>query len=159
MDPGRLTPVEETSLLTVYARALDFDRPHPILGDEVARRVVDQVDYDFAGLGVLGSTERFVALRAKMLDASIGGLGRGAGNCQMELLLSFLHNPKFKLRPVLQCLQETVEPMRAELRWGYAIPYMVTGYMNQHPKDAMEFMEGKDYLNFVKFYDAMTEET
>ncbi|BBY29219.1 class I SAM-dependent methyltransferase [Mycolicibacterium sediminis] len=72
MEPGRLTPVEETSLLTVYARALDFDRPHPILGDEVARRVVDQVDYDFAGLGVLGSTERFVALRAKMLDDRIG---------------------------------------------------------------------------------------
>ena len=50
---------------------------------------------------------------ANLLDASIGGLGRGAGNCQMELLLSFLHNPKYHLRPIIQCLQNHVEPMRA----------------------------------------------
>jgi 4-hydroxy 2-oxovalerate aldolase len=95
---------------------------------------------------------------ANLLDASIGGLGRGSGNCQMELLLSFLHNPKFKLRPILKCLQEDVEPMREKLRWGYAIPYMITGYMNQHPKDAMEWMEGDNYRDFVRFYDEMTEQ-
>jgi 4-hydroxy 2-oxovalerate aldolase len=107
-------------------------------------------------LGFANTIEAIIA-GCNLLDASIGGLGRGAGNCQMELLLSFLHNPKFKLRPVLKCLQEDVEPMREKLRWGYAIPYMITGYMNQHPKDAMEFMEGKEYRNFVKFYDEMTQ--
>ena len=106
-----------------------------------------------------GNTIEGIICGANLLDASIGGLGRGSGNCQMELLLSFLHNPKFQLRPVLKCLQETVEPMREKLRWGYAIPYLITGYMNQHPKEAMEFMESDDYLNFVKFYDAVTEET
>jgi O-methyltransferase involved in polyketide biosynthesis len=68
---GELAPVEETALLTVYARALDSRRPRPILGDILADEVVGKIDYDFAGLGVMGSTERFVALRAKMLDARI----------------------------------------------------------------------------------------
>ncbi len=95
---------------------------------------------------------------ATMLDASIGGLGRGAGNCPLELLLSFLHNPKFNLRPVLECLQQHVEPLRAKLRWGYAIPYMVTGHLNQHPRTAMKFMEETDGTDIVRFYDTALEE-
>jgi len=95
---------------------------------------------------------------ANFVDASIAGLGRGAGNCQMELVLSFLHNPKFKLRPVLECLQTTVEPLREKLRWGYAIPYLITGHLNRHPKAAMEFMESEDFRSVVKFYDAVSEE-
>jgi 4-hydroxy 2-oxovalerate aldolase len=95
---------------------------------------------------------------ANLLDASIGGLGRGSGNCPMELLLGFLHNPKFDLRPVLQCLQQTVEPLSQQIRWGFAVPYMISGYLNQHPKEAMEFMEGDGYKDIVKFYDAVHEE-
>ena len=95
---------------------------------------------------------------ANFVDASIAGLGRGAGNCQMELILSFLHNPKFKLRPVLECLQTTVEPLREKLRWGYAIPYLITGHLNRHPKAAMEFMESEDFRSVVRFYDAVSEE-
>lgn len=95
---------------------------------------------------------------ASRLDASMAGLGRGAGNCQIELLLGFLHNPKFNLRPVIQCIQEHVEPLREKLRWGFDIPYMLTGLLNQHPRDAMKFMEGDDRKNLLKFYDAIMEE-
>jgi 4-hydroxy 2-oxovalerate aldolase len=104
------------------------------------------------------NTIEAIILGANLLDASIGGLGRGAGNCPMELLLSFLHNPKFNLRPILECLQLHVEPMREKLRWGYAIPYMVTGYLNQHPRTAMEFMEKTDGKNIIQFFDTALEE-
>ena len=76
----------------------------------------------------------------------------------MELVLNFLHNPKFKLRPILECIQNTVEPMREELRWGFAIPYMITGCLNRHPKAAMDFMEGDGYRDILKFYDKIVEE-
>ncbi len=95
---------------------------------------------------------------ANMLDASLAGLGRGAGNCPTELLLGFLHNPKFKLRPLLQCIQEHIEPMRRDLRWGYDIPYMLTGLLNQHPRAAIAFNEGRDYGNILKFFDTIVEE-
>ena len=68
---------------------------------------------------------------ATMLDASLAGLGRGAGNCAMELLVGFLHNPKFRLRPLLECIQQHIEPMRSELLWGYDVSYMITGMLNQ----------------------------
>ena len=104
------------------------------------------------------NTIEAIVLGANYVDASIGGLGRGAGNCPMELALSFLHNPKFQMRPILHALQHHVEPMREELRWGFAIPYLLTGYLNQHPKAAMQFMEGDDFGDIVKFYDKAVEE-
>jgi 4-hydroxy 2-oxovalerate aldolase len=95
---------------------------------------------------------------ANMLDGSMAGLGRGAGNCPLELLLGFLHNPRYRLRPVLQCIQEHIEPLRQELRWGFDIPYMITGVLNQHPRPAMQFNAGEDRGNYVKFLDMMVEE-
>ena len=96
---------------------------------------------------------------ANYLDASLAGLGRGAGNCQMELLLGFLHNPKFNLRPVLKCIQDHIEPMREKLRWGFDIPYMITGQLNQHPRSAIKFIaDDSNRKNIVAFFDSMLEE-
>jgi 4-hydroxy 2-oxovalerate aldolase len=94
---------------------------------------------------------------ANLLDCSMAGLGRGAGNCQTELLLGFLHNPKYRLRPVLQCIQEHIEPMRAQLRWGFDIPYMMTGMLNEHPRAAMAFNAGEHRGDLVKFFDSMVD--
>lgn len=94
---------------------------------------------------------------ANFIDATMAGLGRGAGNCQMELLLGFLHNPKYKLRPVLDCVQEYIEPLRAELGWGFSIPYMLTGLYNRHPRSAIEYSGSPDKDDFVKFYDQIVE--
>ena len=92
---------------------------------------------------------------ANLLDSSMAGLGRGAGNCQTELLIGFLHNPRYHLRPVLQCIQEHIEPLRKDLRWGFDIPYMITGLMNQHPRAAMAFQSGNDRGDLVKFFDSI----
>jgi 4-hydroxy 2-oxovalerate aldolase len=94
---------------------------------------------------------------ANLLDSSMAGLGRGAGNCQTELLLGFLHNPKYRLRPVLQCIQEHIEPMRSELRWGFGIPYMITGLLNEHPRAAMAFNSGDGGGDLVKFWDSIVD--
>lgn len=96
---------------------------------------------------------------ANLLDSSMAGLGRGAGNCQTELLLGFLHNPKYQLRPVLQCIQEHIEPMRSKLGWGFDIPYMITGMLNQHPRAAMAFNASENRGNLVKFYDSVVLES
>ncbi len=99
------------------------------------------------------NTIQALILGANYLDASLAGLGRGAGNCPMELIVGFLHNPKLRLRPLLECIQYEVEPMRAELMWGFDIPYMITGLMNQHPRAGMRFNAQKDRGDMAKFYD------
>ena len=104
------------------------------------------------------NTIEAVVLGANCADASFAGLGRGAGNCQMELLLGFLHNPKFRLRPVLKCIEEHVEPLRSKLLWGYDYPYMITGLLNQHPRAGMAFNASEDRGKIVQFYDQMEEQ-
>ena len=96
---------------------------------------------------------------ATWLDSTIAGLGRGAGNCPLELLLGFLKNPKFHLRPVLQCVQDVFVPLRRELDWGYSIPYMLTGQLNIHPRMAIKVRESNDPDNYVAFYDSLIEDT
>jgi 4-hydroxy 2-oxovalerate aldolase len=83
----------------------------------------------------------------------MAGLGRGAGNCPMELLLSFLRNPKFDLRPVLKLLQEHFLPLRQKLEWGPLVPYNITGALNQHPRAAIELLDSPQRDNYVEFYD------
>jgi 4-hydroxy 2-oxovalerate aldolase len=87
----------------------------------------------------LGFANTIEAIRkgANYLDATITGIGRGAGNCPMELLLSFLKNPKFDIAPILKVMEETFVPLRKEIEWGYIIPYMITGILNEHPRPAM----------------------
>ncbi|HEQ71778.1 MAG TPA: nucleoid-structuring protein H-NS [Spirochaetia bacterium] len=95
---------------------------------------------------------------ANYLDATLDGMGRGAGNCALELLIGFLHNPKFHIRPLLQCLQEFIYPAKAEMNWGYQVPYMLTGQINQHPRSAISFLKGEKRDDLVAFYDQLTEE-
>ena len=47
---------------------------------------------------------------ANFVDASVYGIGRGPGNCCTELMLTFLQNPKYNLRPVLELIQEQYLP-------------------------------------------------
>lgn len=85
------------------------------------------------------------------LDATMSGMGRGAGNCNMELLLGFLRNPKYSLNPVLKFLQNQMLPLKKTgLVWGCDVQYMLTGQQNQHPRTAIAFTaeQREDYAAF-----------
>ena len=103
------------------------------------------------------NTIEALILGANRLDATIGGMGRGAGNCPLELLIAFLKNPKFRLRPVLQCLQDHFLPLDGKMEWGYRIPYMLTGLLNLHPRAAIAMRNGDAPDDYVHFYDELTE--
>ena len=87
------------------------------------------------------------------LDATMSGMGRGAGNCNMELLLGFLRNPKYSLNPVLKFLQNQMLPLKKTgLVWGCDVQYMLTGQQNQHPRTAIAFTaeQREDYAEFYQ---------
>ena len=46
---------------------------------------------------------------ASLLDATVSGMGRGAGNCYMESLLAFLRNPKYNLVPVMDFVEKYIK--------------------------------------------------
>lgn len=94
------------------------------------------------------NTIECVARGVNYLDATVCGLGRGAGNCALEAMLGFLKNPRYKMDPILKFIREYILPLKESgLVWGYDVPYLLTGLQNAHPRSAIEFIkEGRrDY--------------
>ena len=90
---------------------------------------------------------------ANYLDGTIFGLGRAAGNCPLELLIGFLKNPKFDIRPILEVISKEFIPLRKKIEWGYIIPYMISGLLNEHPREAMALRNSSNKEDYRKFYE------
>ena len=121
-------------------------------GKEVGMHAHNNLQLAFA------NTIEAIILGCNRVDSTMLGLGRGAGNCHTEILLGFLRNPKFKLRPVLKLIRDTILPIKQKLDWGPSIPYNLTGQLNLHPRAAMAFRDGQTPDDYVAFYDQMVTE-
>jgi 4-hydroxy 2-oxovalerate aldolase len=104
------------------------------------------------------NTIEAIILGSNRADSTMAGLGRGAGNCPTELLLGFLRNPKFHLRPIVKLLQDHILPLRSTVDWGPSVPYNLTGQMNLHPRAAMECRASEQRDEIVAFYDKINSD-
>jgi 4-hydroxy 2-oxovalerate aldolase len=140
---GHLYREQIDMLYNKYTQALEGT------GKEIGIHAHNNMQLAFA------NTLEAIILGSNRADATMAGLGRGAGNCPMELLLGFLRNPKFRLRPIIRLLQEQIEALRETVEWGPLVPYNLTGQMNLHPRAAMKVRASEDKDNYVKFYDEL----
>ena len=53
------------------------------------------------------------------LDATVCGMGRGAGNCFMESLLAFLKNPRYNLSVIMDFIEKYMLQMKKDYDWGF----------------------------------------
>jgi O-methyltransferase involved in polyketide biosynthesis len=67
----RLTEEKETLLIPLYSKALESQRPHPILVDRKAEEILQGIEYDFGQLKVPKKTLLTLAMRAKKLDSVV----------------------------------------------------------------------------------------
>lgn len=88
------------------------------------------------------------------VDATILGMGRGPGNCPLELLLFYLDNPRYDVRPVLDMVEDFAQ-LNDELRWGYHLPYAISGYYNIHPRSAIDRMARPDRNQVREMYEQL----
>ena len=94
---------------------------------------------------------------SNLVDGSLYGIGRGAGNCPLELIIGFLKNPKFNIEPVLKVIQDYMIPMLDDIEWGYMIPYAITGILNQHPRSAIAMRKTKEKDKYVEFFSDIAD--
>jgi 4-hydroxy 2-oxovalerate aldolase len=143
---GNLYREQIDHLVKKYAKAVEGK------GIDVGMHAHNNLQLAFA------NTVEAIILGSNRVDATMLGLGRGAGNCPMEILLGFLRNPKFNLRPVIDCIQNTILPIKKDFDWGPSIPYNLTGQMNRHPRTAMAFRESDTPDDYLAFYDQTVDD-
>ena len=78
-----------------------------------------------------------------IIDSSVFGMGRGAGNLCTELLTQFINEnieKKYNLIPVLEIMDEYIMPIYSTRPWGYSAPYYIAAINNCHPNYATFLM-------------------
>ena len=92
------------------------------------------------------------------LDATYMGMGRGAGNCSIEALIGFLHNPKYQMYHVLKFIEEQMVPLKESgIVWGYDTQYLLTGLLNQHPRTAISYTK-ENRMDILNYYSEITSQ-
>ena len=93
---------------------------------------------------------------AEMIDATVTGMGRGAGNLKTELLLTAL-NAQGKLDidfNALSDLTQVFETLQEKYKWGTSLPYMVSGANSLPQKDVMDWV-GKRFYSYNSIIRAL----
>ncbi len=94
------------------------------------------------------NTLEAINLGVDIIDTSIYGIGRGAGNLPTEILLSYLikqGNKKYNVIPVLNCIDRFFIDLIKKTPWGYQLPFMISGMFDSHPNYAKELLKRKEY--------------
>lgn len=118
-----LSLVEQTALLTASARAVDYRSAAPILGDELSARVVERIDYNFAGLRIPASVVRQTALRAKLIDERVRRFTAAHPDAVVVDLGAGLNEPLARVAPPAGVDWYSIDlPRIIELRAAVTVP-------------------------------------
>lgn len=142
---GSLYPENASELAKVYLSAVEGS------GKKIGFHAHNNQNLAFA------NTIETMSYGVSYLDATVQAMGRGAGNCAMELLVGFLKNPKYNLYPLLCFIEKYMAALKESgVVWGYDLQYMFTGLLNRHPREAIEFTTQKR-SDFSEFYKSLLE--
>ena len=84
--------------------------------------------------------------RNVVIDSSILGMGRGAGNLPTELIVAYLnnnYNKSYKIEPLLEAADSIISKIKEEHYWGYSLPYCLSAMYGVHPSYILLFLERK----------------
>ena len=76
-----------------------------------------------------------MSTRQGIIDSSLSGLGRGAGNATTELVSSYLNrccSSHYDLNEILDAIDTYIEPLKTNFSWGYNTSYFISGYYCCH---------------------------
>lgn len=101
--------------------------------------------------------------RDLIIDSSVYGMGRGAGNLNTELFVQYLNDNvagKYDIRPLLSIIDEILNEFYQRNYWGYSLPNYLSAAHNAHPSYA-GYLDDKKTLtveNMNEIFDMMDED-
>lgn len=94
-----------------------------------------------------GNAETLVELNLKRdicIDACVFGMGRGAGNLNLELFADYMnenYDTNYKVEPMLEIMDDYLQESYNRRFWGYCLPYYLSASNNCHPNYAIYYAE------------------
>lgn len=107
-----------------------------------------------------GNAECMVEMNLKRdicIDACIFGMGRGAGNLNLELFADFMnenYSTNYKIEPMLEIMDDYLQEIYNKRFWGYCLPYYLSAINNCHPNYAIYYAE-KETLTEKSFNELL----
>lgn len=101
--------------------------------------------------------------RNLIIDSSLYGMGRGAGNLNTELFVEFLNehnNSNYILKPLLSIIDEILNGFYQKNYWGYSLPNYISAKHWAHP-DYASYLTDKNTLtveNIDEIFSMMSQE-
>lgn len=101
--------------------------------------------------------------RNLIIDSSVMGMGRGAGNLNTELFVEYLNENLgkcYELKPLLALMDKVITPFYERRYWGYSLPNYISAAHNSHPNYA-GYLDAKKTLTFEdinEIFDMMDDE-
>ena len=110
-------------------------------------------------LQAIGNAIDFLEIESNrdiIIDASMFGMGRGAGNLKTELIVNYLNgyrNKMYDMRELLDCIQREIIPLSNQYVWGYSIENMLTASFHSNPNYATSIKNSK--INYRDAFDIL----
>lgn len=107
-----------------------------------------------------GNAEAFVEMNLKrdlLIDACVFGMGRGAGNLNLELFAEYMnenYGTDYKIEPMLEIMDEYLNDIYKTKFWGYSLPLYLSASTGCHPNYAIYLAE-KDTLTVKSFNELL----
>lgn len=145
----------ETSPVDVMYLADSFGGLGPVRVGEVFKILKDNFSrqtgfhgHDNMGLALANSIAANDS-GVDMIDCSLSGMGRGAGNLSTERFLLYLRFQRqmneFDVAPLVDVVTSDFSELQDRYRWGSSLPYMLSGVYNLHPMYAQHLLQGVRY--------------
>lgn len=85
--------------------------------------------------------------RKLVIDASLYGMGRGAGNLQTELIANYynmLLGQKYDMSKIISLISKYIMPLKEKYSWGYSPYFLLTAIYQCHPNYASYLLQEYD---------------
>lgn len=96
-----------------------------------------------------------------IIDASVYGIGRGAGNLNLEIIAKYLNEQAgkhYSISPILEVYDRYISKIYEQEQWGYSIPYYLTAKYNCNPNYARLKKGGLSNREFERVLCSLDDE-